>query len=60
MALLGCSQPFSRCGAQVSHCGACLVVERGLQATWASVVVTHGLSSCGICALQPHGMWNLP
>ena len=49
-----------------SHCGA-----RAL-GTWASVVVAHGLSSCGswalerrlsicgTCALLLHGMWDLP
>ena len=31
---------------------ASLVAEHGLQGTWASVVVVHGLSSCGLVALR--------
>ena len=63
---------FSSCGTQTSHHGGFLVAERGLQSTWASVVVARGLSSCSSRALEHrlsscgtwaqllHGTWDLP
>ena len=41
-------------GAWASHCGAQALGVR------ASVVVAHGLSSCGTWAQLLHGMWDLP
>ena len=61
-----------RCGARASHCGGFSCCRPRALGTWASVVVSHGLSSCGWRALehrlsscgaqaQPlHGMWDLP
>ena len=60
-----------RCSAQASHCGG---FSCGAQAVcmWVSVVVAHGLNSCGSWALECrlsscgaraqllHGMWDLP
>ena len=49
-----------RCGAWASHCGgfsSCRAWALGVQA---SVVVAHGLSSCGAQASLLHGMWDLP
>ena len=61
-----------RCGARASHCGGfscCGALALGARA---SVVVAHGLSSCGSRALERrlsscgaralllHGMWALP
>ena len=37
------------------HAVVSLAAERRLQGTWASVVVTHGLQSCGSQALE-HGL----
>ena len=44
---------MSRC-LLLSSCGALasLVLEQGLWSTWASVVVAHGLRSCGCWALE--------
>ena len=84
MAALGlrcCVRAFSSCGERgllfvavhvLLIAVASLVAEHGLQGTWASVVVVHGLSSCGSRALECrlsscgawalllHGMWDLP
>ena len=52
--------------------GAPPVADHGALGAWASVVVAHGLSSCGSWALEhrlsscgaqaqlPHGMWDPP
>ena len=48
------------CSACASHCiGFSCCGARAL-GTWASVVVAHGLSSCGSRAQLLHGMWDLP
>ena len=42
------------------HAVVSLAAERRLQGTWASVVVTHGLQSCGSQALEHrlnYGIW---
>ena len=61
-----------RCGAQASHCGGFSCCGARALGAWASVVVAHGLSSCGSRALERrlsscgtwaqllHGMWDLP
>ena len=41
-----CARAFSSCSAQASHCGAWAL---GVQA---SIVVAHGLGSCGLRALE--------
>ena len=55
MAVLGlhcCAQAFSSCGERTSHCrGFSCCGARALGAQ-ASVVVAHGLSSCGLQALE--------
>ena len=60
------------CRLQQLLCVGSVVVVHGLQGAWASVVVAHGLSSCGsqalVCSLSScgaqaqllHGMWDLP
>ena len=60
------------CGVQASHCGGFSCCGARALGTWASVVVAHGLSSCGLWALERrlsscgaqdqllHGMWDLP
>ena len=60
------------CGAQASHCGGFSCCRAGALSAWASVVVAHGLSSCGLGALEHRlsscgtqasllrGMWDLP
>ena len=60
------------CGAQASHCGGFSYCRAQVLGTWASVVVVHGLSSCGSWALEVRlfsygtqvqllrGMWDLP
>ena len=40
------------CGARASHCGGFSCCGAGALGTWASVVVAHGLSSCGSRALE--------
>ena len=68
---LRCAGATLRCGVQASHCGgfSCGAWALGV---WASVVVVHGLSSCGSRALEHrlrscgtrawllHSMWDLP
>ena len=61
-----------RCGARASHCGGFSCCGAPALGVWASVVVAHGLSSCGLRALERrlsscaagayllHGMWDLP
>ena len=41
-----------RCGAQASHCGGFFCCGAKVLGVWASVVVAHGLSSCGSQALE--------
>ena len=41
-----------RCGAQASHCGGFSCCGARDLGAWASVVVVHGLSSCGSQALE--------
>ena len=60
------------CGAWASHCGDFSCCGAWALGMWASVVVAHGLSSCGSrtleCRLSScgaraqllHGMWDLP
>ena len=55
------------CGARASHrggfscCGAwALGMQASVVAARGSVVVAHGLSSCGTQAQLLHGMWDLP
>ena len=73
MAALGfrcCVQSFSscgelgllfRCGARASHCGGFSCCGAQALGAWASVVVAHGLSSCGSraleCRLSSCGAW---
>ena len=61
-----------RCGVWASHCGGFSCCGAQALGTWASVVVAHGLSSCGSWALERRfsscgtwaqllrGMWELP
>ena len=61
-----------RCSARASHCGSFSCCGAWAVGTQASVVVAHGLSSCGSWALEHrlsscgawaqllHGMWDLP
>ena len=61
-----------RCGARASHCGGFSCCEARALGAQASVVVAHGLSSCGSRALERRlsscgaralllrGMWDLP
>ena len=61
-----------RCGVRASHCGGFSYCGAQAQGAWASVVVAHGLSSCGSRALEHRlsscgawalllcGMWDLP
>ena len=44
-----------RCGAPASHCGGFSCCRARALGTWASVVVAHGLSSCGPRALECMG-----
>ena len=81
LGLCCCTRAFSSCGEQgllfIAVCGlliavSSLVAEHGLQGTRASVVVAHGLSSCGLRGLERRlsscgtwaqllcGMWDLP
>ena len=84
MAALGlrcCAQTFSSCGergllfvfgVQASHCGGFSYCAAWALGAWASVVVAHGLKSCGSRALERRlsscgarayllrGMWDLP
>ena len=46
-----CRLSFS-CGAQASHCGGFSYCRAWALGVWASVVVAHGLSSCGSRALE--------
>ena len=60
------------CGARASHCGGFSWCGARALGAWASVVVAHGLSSCGSWALERRlcscgararllrGMWDLP
>ena len=64
MAVLGlrcCARAFSscgewratlRCGARASNCGGFSYCQTRALCTWASVVAAHGLSSCGLRALE--------
>ena len=66
------TQSFSSCGAWASHCGGFSCCGAWALGTWASVVVAHGLSSCGSRALECRlsscgawaqllcGKWDLP
>ena len=49
------------CGARASLCGAFSCCGAWALGTWASVVVAHGLSSCGSqaleCRLSSCGVW---
>ena len=61
-----------RCSTRASHCGGFSCCRAGALGAWASVVVEHGLSSCGLwaserrlssCGTQAQlfcGMWDLP
>ena len=61
-----------RCGVWASHCGGFSCCGARAPGAWASVVVAHGLSSCGLRALEHRlsscgaraqllrGMWDLP
>ena len=61
-----------RCGSQASHCSGFSCCRAQALGMWASVVVPHGLSSCGSWAVGRrlsscstwayllHGMWDLP
>ena len=40
------------CGARASHCGGLSCFAARALGMWASVVVAHGLSSCGSRALE--------
>ena len=44
-----------RCCARASHCGGFSCCEARALGMWASVVVAHRLSSCGLCRLQSAG-----
>ena len=44
--------PTLRCSAQASHCGGFSCCGAQALGVWASVVVAHGLSSCGSQALE--------
>ena len=60
------------CGVRASHCGGFSCCGAGALGSQASVVVAHGLSSCGLWALECRlsscgawayllrGMWDLP
>ena len=48
------------CGAWASHCVGFSCCEAWALGAWASVVVVHGLSSCGARAYLLCGMWDLP
>ena len=60
------------CGARASHCGGISCCRARALGTQASVVVAHGLSSCGLWAVECRlsscgtwaqllcGMWDLP
>ena len=60
------------CSARASHCGGFSCCGARALGVWASVVVAHGLSSCGLRAVECrlsscgsraqllHGMWDLP
>ena len=41
-----------RCGVRASHCGGFSCCRARALGVWASVVVAHGLSSCGSWALE--------
>ena len=72
LAVLGlccCTQAFSSCGepgatlccgALTSHCGGFACCGARALGAWASVVVAHGLSSCGTWAQLLRGMWDIP
>ena len=50
LAVLGlrcCAWAFSSCGAEAFHCGGFSSCGAPALGAWASVVVAHGLSSCG-------------
>ena len=55
LAVLGlrcCTRAFSSCGEQASHCGGFSCCGAQALGAQASVVVAHGLSSCGLRALE--------
>ena len=64
--------PTLRCGVRASHCGGFSCCRAQALGAWASVVVAHGLSSCGSWALEHRlrscgarayllcGMWDPP
>ena len=49
-----------RCSVWASHCGGFSCCGAWALGMWASVVVAHGLSSCGSRAYLLCGMWDLP
>ena len=73
-AFSSCSEPGAtlRCGAQASHCRGFSCCGAWALGAWDSVVVVHGLSSCGSRALEHRlsscgawayslcGMWDRP
>ena len=52
LSLVAASGATLRCGAQASHCGGFSCCGARAVGAWASVVVAHGLSSCGSQALE--------
>ena len=52
LGLHGCTRAFSSCGEQASHCGGFSCCGARAVGARASVVVAHGLSSCGLQALE--------
>ena len=68
LGLCCCAWAFSSCGergysllqVQASHCGGFSCCRAWALGARASVVVAHGLSSCGARALLLRGMWDLP
>ena len=70
--LVAASGGYSLLQCATSHCSGFSCCGARALGTWASVVVAHGLSSCGLWALERRlsscgtqasllrGMWNLP
>ena len=52
LSLVAASGATLHCGARASHCGGLSCCAARVLGAQASVVVTHGLSSCGSRALQ--------
>ena len=52
LSLVGQAGDTLRCGARTSHCSGFSCCGAWALGTWASVVVAHRLSSCGLWALE--------